>query len=85
MQKSITKEAIEELPLEQFHGKIHIIETQEQLKASTDMIRHEKLLGIDTETKPSFKKRDFTQGSLVAIIEFIDSLAHTPQQCCFIG
>ncbi len=56
MQRSISKEAIEDLPLEQFHGTIHIIETPEQMDAAVEVIRHEKILGCDTETKPSFKK-----------------------------
>ncbi len=56
MQRSITKEAIEELPLEQFHGTIYIIETNLQMVAAVEMMRNEKILGIDTETKPSFKK-----------------------------
>lgn len=56
MQRSISKEAIEDLPLEQFHGTIHTIETKEQMDAAIEMIRQEKLLGCDTETKPSFKK-----------------------------
>lgn len=56
MQHSISKEDIENLPLEQFNGKIYIIESQEQMQRAVEMIRHEKILGFDTETKPSFKK-----------------------------
>ncbi len=56
MERSISKEEIESLPLIQFQGTIHIIETPEQMSAAADMIRNEKIIGCDTETKPAFKK-----------------------------
>lgn len=56
MQTSISKEAIEELPLDQFQGTIHLIETPEQLDAILPVLRMETILGFDTETKPAFKK-----------------------------
>jgi ribonuclease D len=56
MERSISKEELENLPLIQFHGKIYIVETEEQMRAAAEMIGRETLLGCDTETKPAFKK-----------------------------
>lgn len=54
--KKITKEQINELPLGQFEGEIILVDTKEQIEeAALELSRH-KLLGFDTETRPSFRK-----------------------------
>jgi (2Fe-2S) ferredoxin len=55
---SITKEAINQLPLIEFTGVIHLIDSQEKLEASLKSLKKEKFLGFDTETRPSFNRND---------------------------
>lgn len=53
---SITKEDLRDLPVLQFAGPIHVVDT---LQAATEAVRilsSEPILGFDTETKPSFSK-----------------------------
>ena len=54
--KRITKEEISELPLVSYSGRIELVANHENLKACLPALRSEKLLGFDTETRPSFRK-----------------------------
>ena len=53
---NITKEEISNLPLLSFEGDIKIIESEKELKKALVSLRQNKILGFDTETRPSFKK-----------------------------
>ena len=53
---SITKEEINAFPVERFEGKIEIISSIEAVKPVVKRLWQEKILGFDTETRPSFKK-----------------------------
>lgn len=64
---SITKEAINELPLGQFEGKIHLIDRPEQVEDAVDYLENQRILGFDTETKPSFRKGEFNHVSLLQL------------------
>lgn len=65
--KEITKEAVNELPVEKYEGKLVLITTRDQIKASlTEILKH-KVLGFDTETKPAFKKGEYNSVSLLQI------------------
>ncbi len=55
-QKSISKEEINELPLEAFEGEIAIIDSEEGLEEAVAYLKQFSILGFDTETKPSFTK-----------------------------
>lgn len=63
----IEKTAINELPIESFSGNIHVIDTAEAVSDALGGLRKADLLGIDTETKPSFRKGHTNQVSLVQI------------------
>ena len=52
----ISKEAIAELPLGQYEGAISVIESPEDAQAAVKKLQKERVLGFDTETKPSFKR-----------------------------
>lgn len=56
MIKNISKEAIQELPLDQYNGDVEIIEEKEQLDSIKEELLAEKIWGVDTETRPAFKK-----------------------------
>ncbi|PRY96990.1 3'-5' exonuclease [Marinilabilia salmonicolor] len=56
MQHTISKDAINELPLKQFEGKVTVIEDPDRVPEIVEKLQKEKAIGFDTETKPSFKK-----------------------------
>ncbi|MCG8528110.1 MAG: hypothetical protein MI748_17140 [Opitutales bacterium] len=55
---SISKEEINKLPLVQYEGPTQLVRSQEELKKALSILGREKLLGFDTETRPSFRKTD---------------------------
>jgi ribonuclease D len=56
MQNTISKDAINELPLKQFEGKVIVVEDPVRVSEIVEKLQKEKAIGFDTETKPSFKK-----------------------------
>lgn len=67
MDSSISKEAIEELPLSQFGGVITVVEDVSAIDNIVAKLQKERYLGFDTETRPSFKKGEGNRISLVQI------------------
>lgn len=55
-QSTITEEEIKHLPRKEFEGQIHLIDNPEKLNIALNMLKGKKILGFDTETRPSFKK-----------------------------
>jgi len=53
---SITKEDLRDLPILQFTGKIHVVDTMQAVIEAVSILTKERILGFDTETKPSFSK-----------------------------
>lgn len=53
---TISKEEIQDKPLIQFKGNIHIIDNPSQANIAISELNKQKYIGFDTETKPSFKK-----------------------------
>jgi len=53
---TIEADLIQELPLVCYEGKIVIVEDVEILHRELPLIKQEKILGFDTETRPSFQK-----------------------------
>ncbi len=64
---TITKEQIEELPVETFEGKIHVIEQKKQVIGAVTFLSKEPLLGFDTETKPAFKRGQVNKVALLQL------------------
>lgn len=54
--ENVTSAEINELPLYQFNGGIFIIDTFDKLDYFLPLLQEQKILGFDTETRPSFKK-----------------------------
>ena len=67
MPLSISKEEIKLLPLLQFEGKIIIVTEKDSLKSAVDELKDYAVIGIDTETRPSFKKGEYHPTSLVQL------------------
>lgn len=52
----ISKEEVNEMPLTVFGGKIHVVDTPDQATHALEVLRGHKIVGIDTETKPTFAR-----------------------------
>ena len=51
----ITKEEINRLPMKQYEGLIHLIQTSDDAERAAKELIKENLLGFDTETRPAFR------------------------------
>ena len=63
----ITKAQINELPLDKFEGEIVIVDSAQKITEALIDIEHENIIGVDTETKPTFKKGALNKTALVQI------------------
>lgn len=64
---SITKEVISGLPLEEFTGRIIVIDTLRDVEKAISYLSEFQSVGFDTETRPSFKKGQRYKISLMQI------------------
>ncbi len=64
---SISKEEINELPLGQFEGEIFLIDHPGQVDEAVGFLDSQRMIGFDTETKPSFRKGQFNHVSLLQL------------------
>lgn len=71
--KSISKEAINELPQQDFLGKIHLILTPEDAEQAALELSKATILGFDTETRPSFSANQQYQVSLLQLVTETDA------------
>jgi len=72
---TITREEIAQFPFASFEGKIHVIQTMEQTRKAISFLRTQRVLGFDTETRPSFQKG---KRNKVALIQL------SGEQVCFL-
>lgn len=70
---SISKEQLADLPVENFTGKIEVIDKLEQVISAVEEIRSAEIIGFDTETRPSFKKGQYYNVALIQLC--------TPKKC----
>jgi len=56
-----------QLPILNYGGPVHLCATEADLHAAHDALRHERVIGFDTETRPTFKKGDSHTPSLVQL------------------
>ncbi len=54
--RSISKEDLATLPIRRYEGKVSLVETPQALEAARADLRQERVVGLDTETRPSFRK-----------------------------
>ena len=66
-QSTIDKEELKKLPLQAFTGTIHVIDSMAGLRKYLPVLKQEKVMGFDTETRPSFRKGQVNQISLVQL------------------
>ena len=54
--KKITQKELLEYPINCFRGKIFVIQDLQYVEKAIDILSKQKIIGFDTETRPSFKK-----------------------------
>lgn len=63
----IDKEEINDFPLRKFEGNISLIEDFMGLEEAITYLNSQEVLGIDTESKPAFKKGEVNEVSLLQL------------------
>jgi ribonuclease D len=78
---TITHEEVNSLPLKAFEGKIVLIDDPAKVEKAVQEISKQRLVGFDTETRPSFKKGQHYKVSLLQLAldkkVFLIRLSHT--------
>lgn len=64
---SINKEELSGLRQAHFNGEIVVVDKVENVPAAVDTLRKERMIGFDTETKPSFKRGHSNMVSLIQL------------------
>ncbi len=67
MKTQITKAEVNDLPLGKFEGEIIVIDSIKKIADAIEDIERENIIGVDTETRPSFKKGTLNKTALIQI------------------
>lgn len=67
IKRNISKEEISLLPKAAFPGKIYVIQTEAEAEKAVDYLSSKRVLGIDSETRPSFVKGQSHKVALLQI------------------
>lgn len=54
--KSITKEEIATLPVEEYTGRVIVAQTEREVQKAVEFLSAYPMIGFDTETRPAYKK-----------------------------
>jgi len=65
--KCISKEELSELTVQAFEGDIIVIDFEQEANKVYEFLKRQRILGFDTETKPSFKKGKKNQVALLQL------------------
>jgi len=65
--EEISNEEIKQLPRKVFNGDIFLIDTERKLEIAIPLLKEYRILGFDTETKPSFKKGKSNSTALIQL------------------
>ena len=75
VRRSINKDELKELPKTVFPGRIHVIQSEAETEKAVTYLQSQPILGIDSETRPSFTKG---QSHKVALLQI------SSDECCFL-
>ena len=67
MKTKITKSEINNLPLRKFEGEIIVVDKRDKITDAIKEIKLESIIGVDTETRPTFKKGALNKTALIQI------------------
>jgi len=63
----ITKAEVNELPLGKFEGEIIVVDSPIKIADAIEEIENENIIGVDTETRPTFKKGALNKTALIQV------------------
>lgn len=65
--RNTPKQLISTLPKAEFKGKIVVVHSKREVKSAIDFLKRQPIVGIDTETRPSFRRGLVYQVALLQI------------------
>lgn len=65
--RKLSNEDINALPIVRYEGEVRLVRRREELDEAVALLAREKLLGFDTETRPSFRKGPGNPPALVQL------------------
>ena len=65
--RSISREDMAKLPIRRYEGRVCVVATREDLEEARSDFREESVVGLDTETRPAFKKGESHLPCLVQV------------------
>jgi ribonuclease D len=65
--RSISREDLAQLPVRRYEGRIVLVAMPEELEEARSDLQEETVVGLDTETRPSFKKGEVHLPCLVQV------------------
>lgn len=63
----LTKDEINAMPLVKYEGDIHVLSSKDNIQESIDYLMSQKVIGFDTETRPTFTKGSVNAPSLIQL------------------
>ena len=67
LKRTINKDEIKDLPKTVFPGRIHVIQSEMETIKAVAYLQSQPILGIDSETRPSFTKGQSHKVALLQI------------------
>ncbi len=64
---TIDKESVNDLPAEHFTGEIRLVETKDDALKAIEELRQSHIIGLDTETRPTFHRGKLNKVALLQI------------------
>lgn len=64
---NLTKDEVNECPLYKYEGELSLVNSEEGLEEALPVLLAERVLGFDTETKPTFKKGKMHDPALIQL------------------
>ncbi len=65
--RKLSKEEINTLPIVRYEGEVCLVRDEESLQKALEILNKERVLGFDTETKPSFRKGKLNPPALIQL------------------
>jgi len=65
--RTISREDMAKLPIRRYEGRVCVVVTREDLEEALSDFREESIVGLDTETRPAFKKGEVHLPCLVQV------------------
>jgi len=67
LNRSISRDEVVALPIQRYEGEVVVVQSPEELERAREDLAGEALFGIDTETRPAFRKGESYPPSLVQV------------------